>query len=51
MGICAPGNSRPAVLIRVYSAFLMAGQALFNTFGQVVDPYMSVVGYLIHSAN
>ena len=45
MGICAPGNSRPAVLIRVYSAFLMAGQALFNTFGQVVDPYMSVVGY------
>ena len=45
MGICAPGNSRPAVLIRVYSAFLMAGQALFNSFGQVVDPYMSVVGY------
>ena len=23
----------------------MAGQALFNTFGQIVDPYMSVVGY------
>ena len=45
MGICAPGNSRPAVLIGFIQPFLMAGQALFNTFGQVVDPYMSVVSY------
>jgi hypothetical protein len=45
MGICAPGSSRPAVLIRVYSAFLMASQDLFNRFGEVADPYMTLVGY------
>jgi len=45
MGICSPGSSRPAVLIRVYVAMLTAAQALFEKFGQVADPYMTVVGY------
>lgn len=45
MGICSPGSSRPAVLIRVYVAMLTAAQALFDRFGQVADPYMTVVGY------
>jgi hypothetical protein len=45
MGICAPGSSRPAVLIRAYTAFLTASQALFETFGAIADPYMSLVGY------
>jgi hypothetical protein len=45
MGICAPGSSRPAVLIRTYTAFLTAAQALFDTFGPVADPYMTLVGY------
>ena len=45
MGICAPGSSRPAVLIRTYTAFLTAAQALFDRFGQVADPYMTLVGY------
>jgi len=45
MGICSPGSSRPAVLIRVYSAFASAAQALFDTFGAVADPYMTLVGY------
>jgi hypothetical protein len=45
LGICAPGSSRPAVLIRVYTAFLMAAQDLFNRFGDVADPYMTLVGY------
>ncbi|CZH02565.1 DISARM system helicase DrmA [Legionella pneumophila serogroup 1] len=45
MGICAPGSSRPAVLIRVYVAMLTAAQALFERFGQAADPYMTVVGY------
>lgn len=45
MGICAPGSSRPAVLIRTYTAFLTAAQALFEAFGSVVDPYMTLVGY------
>lgn len=45
LGICAPGASRPAVLIRTYAAFLTASQALFEAFGEVADPYMSLVGY------
>lgn len=45
IGICSPGASRPSVLIRVYTAFLTAAQALFDRFGPVADPYMTVVGY------
>jgi hypothetical protein len=45
MGICAPGSSRPAVLIRVYVALLTAAQALFERFEQAADPYMTLVGY------
>lgn len=45
IGTCAPGSSRPAVLIRTYTAFLTAAQALFNRFGPVADPYMTLVGY------
>lgn len=45
IGICAPGSSRPAVLIRTYTAFLTAAQALFDAFGPIADPYMTLVGY------
>lgn len=45
MGICSPGSSRPAVLIRVYVALLTAAQSLFERFGQTADPYMTLVGY------
>ena len=45
MGICSPGSSRPAVLIRVYVALLTAAQSLFQHFGAAADPYMTVVGY------
>ncbi len=45
LGVCSPGSSRPAMLIRVYVAFLTAAQALFERFGQVADPYMTTVGY------
>lgn len=45
VGICAPGSSRPAVLIRTYTAFLTAAQGLFDTFGPIADPYMTLVGY------
>ncbi|WP_081503952.1 DISARM system helicase DrmA [Alicyclobacillus hesperidum] len=45
IGVCSPGSSRPAVLIRVYVALLTAAQALFDHFGQGADPYMTVVGY------
>ncbi len=45
MGVCSPGSSRPAVLIRAYTAFLTASQALFDRFGQIADPYLTSVGY------
>ena len=45
LGVCSPGSSRPAMLIRVYTAFLTAAQALFDSFGQVADPYLTTVGY------
>jgi hypothetical protein len=45
LGICSPGSSRPAVLIRVYTAFLTAGEELFKRFGAIADPYMTLVGY------
>ncbi|WP_345861106.1 DISARM system helicase DrmA [Shewanella algae] len=45
VGICSPGSSRPAVLIRLYVALLTASQELFNTFGTAADPYMTTVGY------
>lgn len=45
LGICAPGSSRPAVLIRVYVALLTGAQSLFNHFGLLADPYMTLVGY------
>ena len=45
MGICAPGSSRPAVLIRLYTALLTASQELFDHFGAAADPWMTLVGY------
>lgn len=45
LGICSPGNSRPAVLIRLYAALLTAAQSLFDRFGPAADPYMTLVGY------
>ena len=45
MGVCSPGSSRPAMLIRVYTAFLTASQSLFDRFGQAADPYLTTVGY------
>lgn len=45
MGICSPGSSRPAVLIRLYVALLTGAQALYDRFGQAADPYMTLVGY------
>ncbi len=45
LGVCSPGSSRPAMLIRVYTAFLTASQSLFDRFGQVADPFLTAVGY------
>jgi len=47
LGICAPGRRVKAALIRVYTAFLCAAQAMFEKegLGTAVDPWMTLVGY------
>ncbi len=45
IGICAPGRRLKAALIRVYTAFLCSAQALYETSGNRVDPWMTLVGY------
>jgi hypothetical protein len=45
LGICSPGSSRPATLIRLYVALLTAAKELYDTFGHLADPYMTLVGY------
>ncbi len=45
MGICASGRRLKAALIRVYVAYLSAGQKLYNDFGRAADAWMTLVGY------
>ena len=45
LGVCAPGKRLKAALIRVYVAFLCAGQALYEQYGRPTDPWMTLVGY------
>jgi hypothetical protein len=45
MGLCAPGHARPAVLIRVYTAFLTAAEGLRQKYGAAADPWLTCVGY------
>lgn len=45
VGICATGRRLKAGLISVYTACLCAAQKLFDNYGEVVDPYMTLVGY------
>ncbi|HEV3446301.1 MAG TPA: DISARM system helicase DrmA, partial [Gemmataceae bacterium] len=45
IGVCAPGRRLKAALIRVYVAFLAAGQVLFEKYGLPADPWMTLVGY------
>ena len=45
IGICAPGKSIKAALIRAYTAQLSATQVLYEKYGKHVDPWMTLVGY------
>jgi hypothetical protein len=45
VGACAPGRRLKAALIRVYVAALAAGQTLYEKYGEVVDPFLTAVGY------
>ena len=45
LGICAPGHKIKNVLIRVYVAYLAAGQTLYERYGRAADAWMTLVGY------
>jgi hypothetical protein len=45
LGICSPGRRLKVALIRVYTAFLSAGQQLYERYGKAADPWMTLVGY------
>jgi hypothetical protein len=45
IGICAPGRSIKAALIRVYTAYMSAAQLLYTKYEKRVDPWMTLVGY------
>lgn len=45
LGICAPGRRLKVALLRVYVAFLSAGQQLYEKHGAAADPWMTLAGY------
>ncbi len=45
IGICASGRRLKAALIRVYVAYLAAGQYLYNQYGAAIDPWLTLIGY------
>ncbi|MBL8808535.1 MAG: hypothetical protein JNM43_00035 [Planctomycetaceae bacterium] len=45
IGICAPGRSIKAALIRVYTAYMSAAQLLYEKYEKDADSWMTLVGY------
>ncbi|REG59662.1 helicase-like protein [Paraburkholderia sp. BL6669N2] len=45
VGVSAFGRRLKVALIRVYSAYLSASQALFLRYGKAADPWMTLLGY------
>ena len=45
LGITAPGTRFRSVLIRVYTANLAAAKQLYEKYGRLADPWMTLVGY------
>lgn len=45
VGVCAPGTQMRTLLLRVYTAYMSAAQALYEKYGAAADPYMTLVGY------
>ena len=45
LGICAPGVRLKAVEARVFTTVLTAAQKLFENYGKLADPWMTMVGY------
>jgi Helicase conserved C-terminal domain len=45
LGICAHGVRIKSAEIRLAEILLLAGQTLFDGYGEAADPYMTMVGY------
>jgi len=45
LGICASGTRMKSVLIRAYVTVMAAAQSLYERYGALADPYMTLVGY------
>jgi hypothetical protein len=45
LGICAHGTRLKSAEIRLAEILLIAGQTMFDRYGPVADPYMTLVGY------
>ena len=45
LGICATGRRMKAALIRTYASLMAAAQSLYEENGDIVDPWMTTVGY------
>jgi hypothetical protein len=45
LGVCAHGVRLKSAEIRLAEILLIAGQTLFDTYGNPADPYMTLVGY------
>jgi hypothetical protein len=45
LGICALGRRMKETTVRVYVAYLAAGQKLYEKYGKHADPWMTLVGY------
>ena len=45
LGVCAHGVRLKSAEIRLAEILLLAGQTLFDRYGEAADPYMTMVGY------
>ncbi|WP_214318606.1 DISARM system helicase DrmA [Nonomuraea sediminis] len=45
LGVCAHGMRLKSAEIRLAEILLLAGQTLFDSYGEAADPYMTLVGY------
>lgn len=45
LGVCAPGRKLKETTIEVYATLLGVAQTLYQEHGELVDPWMTLVGY------
>jgi hypothetical protein len=45
LGLCAFGRRYPVAIIRTYVAYLAVAQVLYEQYGNLADPWMTLAGY------